>query len=152
MNTSITSKQNRSSNSGFSSGTSIYLDSSSQLDSTENYIGTDISLEKYFKIESLNERYYFDSENIDSFLLENPKLIPFLLRAFDHLSNLLPNSIFILEVGCDYELDEWKTLFINIINNLQDSSFDQKLQSFVVDWLFYEDVEIRKIVTVKEIF
>lgn len=115
------------------------------------YSRTDISLNRYYEINELGSKFYFDSENLESFLLENLELVKFLQRAHLQLSKILPGSIFILEVISDYEVDEWETLFVNVLNNFQDPFFNQKLQEFIIEWMFAEKPEIRKLVTIKEI-
>ncbi len=133
-------------------GTSIAFDNSDDKESEfYNYLGTDISLEKYSEVESLNQKFHFDSENVDTFLIGNSSLINFLQRAHQQLSKILPGSLLLLEVANDYEVDEWKTLFIYVINNIQDKSFDKKLDDFILNWMFMEDPSIRKLVTIKEI-
>lgn len=123
----------------------------SNLKKNNGYTRTDISLNKYYEVEELRSKFYFDSDNLDSFLLDNYELVKFLQRAHLQLSEILPSSIFILEVNNDFEVDDWKTLFVNVINNLQDSTFDDRLQDFILNWMFTEKPEIRKLVTVKEI-
>lgn len=115
------------------------------------YSKTDVSLKKYFEVEELPKLYYFDAQQLYPYLLENFSLVSFLHRAHKELSRIFPESIFILEVRSDSEIENWETLFVLIVNNLHDAFFENKAQDFVLNWMFRENPVIRKQVTIKEI-
>ncbi len=151
MRTDITKTSSRQFNTNIKPSTAINEWVPTDFKRESEYSRTDISLNRYSEIENLRSKFYFDSENLDSFLLDNFEVVKFLQRAHNQLSEILPGSIFILEVNSDFEVDDWKTLFLNILNNLQDSTFNERLQGFIMDWMFVEKPEIRRLVTIKEI-
>jgi hypothetical protein len=104
------------------------------------------------EIDALSKLFHFDEEDLYPYLLKNFSFVPFLTRAHVELAKIFPESIFILEVHSDLEIENWETLFIQIVNNLQDPFFDTKVQGFVLNWMFNEDPEIRKRVTIKEVW
>ncbi len=102
------------------------------------------------EIEALSKLYHFDEETLYPYLLKNFSFESFLSRAHVELSRIFPDSIFILEVRSDLEIENWETLFIQIVNTLRDPFVDNKVQGFVINWMFNENPEIRKRVTIKE--
>jgi hypothetical protein len=116
----------------------------------KGYQRTDVSLNKYFEIEELRTKFHFDSVNLDNFLLENFNIINFLNSAHKKLSKLFPNGVFVLEVTEDFEVENWKTLYLNVINNIGDPEFNNKLEDFIQNWLFEQDSGIKSLVTIKE--
>lgn len=125
----------------------------SLIDSTKthHYLRTDVSLEKYHDIKILEGKYWFEPLNINPFLIKRADMLDFLIRAEEQLSRCFPESVFILELIEDSEVSEWETLFIKIVNNLHDQSFDERIQKFLSDWLFNESLEIKRLVTIKEV-
>ena len=116
-----------------------------------NYQRPDISLFKYDQLSLLDSKYFFSSDNLKPFLLSNYILVPFLFETWMILNKILPHSILVLEVKSDDELDDWNTLFLKILNTTQDTQFDNKMADFLADWMFLQDPEIRRLVTVKEL-
>jgi hypothetical protein len=116
------------------------------------YIGTDISMEKYFAIDSLEKKYFLSSDTIKSFLLKNVELVSFLNRAYLELIKRFPESVYLIEVVDDFEIENWSTLYLKVSNNLEDNSFDEKLMSFISEHMLSEPIEVRKLVTIKELY
>lgn len=133
-------------------GGSITLESSNPNVIASNYSArTDVTLSIHNEIENLfKDKFYGDREVLSPFLLENLYLVTFLNEAHKHLSKVIPGSILFLELSSDFEIENWNTLFISIMNNFGYSDFDDKLQDFIINWMFNQDAQVRRLITIKE--
>lgn len=109
--------------------------------------GSDVSLSLYTSIATLSEKYSFEND-VPSFLLNNKTLITFLNNAYEELISRFPESHFRLAVKSDEEVEDWISLFLYINSAEEDGSFQEDVQGFITDWMFKQNQDVKKIVTI----
>jgi hypothetical protein len=114
---------------------------------------SDVSLIQYREVENFlgNTSFICETEDIASFLLDNYFLVSFLRDAETELSNLFPGCNLFLEAIFDAEVQNWCTLFIGVLNNFGTQDFNQTLELFVSEWMFLQETDVKKFVTIREV-
>lgn len=113
----------------------------------EKISSTDVSLTAFDSISDLRAKFNFET-GVSSFLIQHRNLISFLADAYYELISRFPLSEFKLALRPDPEVEDWSTLFLSIISEHQSESLEAEVQDFIMNWMFRQSLEIKKLVTI----
>ena len=81
-------------------------------------------------------------ERIKNFIIENKNIFPFLKEVHPIIKEFFPNDKLILEYVEDYEYPDWITLFINIKEDKDESTPEERVKRHRK--LFHETIAIER--------